>query len=232
MTTELKVKQKEARKAGWLYLLLAITGGFGIMYVPSSILVMGDAEATVSNIQNYSVEFNLSIISNLISQVTFIFLVLMLSRLFKGINQKHNKLMVSLVIASVPITFLNLLNLVGAQILASGTDYLSVFETNQLNALSVFFIDLYKNGIVIVEIFWGLWLFPFGYLVFKSGFIPKILGIFLMIGCFSYLAESLIGILNPNLKEIISPFLMIPLAVCEIAIVFWLIIKGIKTPNQ
>ena len=228
MTTEIKAKQRTAKIAGWLYLVLAITGGFGIMYVPSSILVMGDAEATANNIINSKLGFSLSIISNLVSQVIFVFLVLALSRLFKGINQKYNKLMVALVIVSVPITFINMLNLMGAQMLVSGADYLNVFETNQLNALAVFFIELYKNGIVIVEIFWGLWLFPFGYLVYKSGFIPKILGAFLILGCFSYMTESLVGLLNPELKEIISPFLMMPLALGEISMVLWLVIKSVK----
>lgn len=221
-------KKKNARIAGLLYLLLGITGAFGIMYIPSNIMVAGDASATANNIIDSEFLFRLSIVSNLISSIIFIFLVLSLNNLFKEVNLKHAKLMVTLVTVAVPIAFLNTLNLIAAQILASGTDYLTVFDTNQRNSIMMFFLDLYKHGISIVGIFWGLWLYPFGILVIKSKFIPKIIGIFLIIGCFAYLIDSFTSLLFPHYKEIISPFLMLPLMIGEFSIIFWLLIKGIK----
>lgn len=221
-------KKQNARIAGLLYLLLGITGAFGIMYVPSNIMVVGDASATANNIINSELLFRLSIVSNLISSVVFVFLVLSLNNLLKEASIKHAKLMVILVTVAVPIAFLNTLNLIAAQILVSDADYLTIFDRDQLNSIMMLFLNLYKNGIYIVGIFWGLWLYPFGILVIKSKFIPKIIGIFLIIGCFAYLTDSFTSLLFPHYKEIISPFLMLPLMIGEFSIIFWFLIKGVK----
>ncbi len=224
----MNLKKKKARIAGLMYLLMGITGAFGIMYVPTNIMVAGDATATANNIMNSELLFRLSMVSNLISQTIFVFLVLSLNRLFKEVNPKQAKLMVTLVTVSVPIAFLNILNLVSAQILVSGVDYLTVFDKNQLNSMMMVFLNLYEHGIFIVGIFWGLWLYPLGLLVIKSKFIPKIIGIFLIIGCFAYLTDSFTSLLFPQYKAIISPILIAPLAIGEFSIIFWLLIKGVK----
>ena len=220
--------KKNARIAGLLYLIMAITGAAGIMYVPSKTIVTGDVTATANNIMNYDLLYRLGIASNLICQTIFIFLVLALNRLFKGINEKYAKLMVSLVIAAVPIAFLIEIIKIATLHLLSGADYLKVFEQDQLNTLVMVFLNLHEQGIIIVGIFWGLWLFPFGYLVIKSGFIPKIFGILLIIGCFAYLADSLTGLLIPQHKDIVSTILMLPLAAAEIPIILWLLIIGAR----
>ncbi|RLD84104.1 MAG: DUF4386 domain-containing protein [Bacteroidetes bacterium] len=221
-------RKKNARIAGVLYLLIAITGGFGIMYIPSNIIVAGDAASTAENIINSDFIYRLSIFSNLVSQVLMIFLVLTLSRIFKEVNQKYTRYMVVLILVAVPISFLNTLNLIAAQTFVSGADYLSVFDADQLNSMAMVFLNLYEQGISIVGIFWGLWLFPFGMLIIKSKFIPKIIGVFLIIGCFAYLADSFTSLLFPEYKAAISPILMIPLAIGEFSVVLWLLIKGIK----
>ncbi|WP_034060110.1 DUF4386 domain-containing protein [Lacinutrix jangbogonensis] len=224
-------KKKNARIAGILYLIIAITGGFGIMYAPS-IIVSRDATATASNLINSEFIYSLSIISNLISQALTIFLVLTLSRLFKDINLKLTKYMVTFVLVGVPISFLNILNLVAAQMFVGGAEFLEVFETSQLNSLALVFLNLYEFGIAVVGIFWGLWLFPFGMLIIKSKFIPKIIGIFLTIGCFAYLIDSFSSILFPEYKESISAIIMIPLAIGEFSTILWLLIKGVKAEKQ
>ncbi len=228
----MNLKKKKARIAGLMYLLMGITGAFGIMYVPTNIMVAGDATATANNIMNSELLFRLSMVSNLISQTIFVFLVLSLNRLFKEVNPKHAKLMVTLVTVSVPIAFLNILNLVAAQILVSGVDYLTVFDKNQLNSMMMVFLNLYEHGIFIGGIFWGLWLYPLGLLIFKSKFIPKIIGIFLIIGCFAYLTDSFTSLLFPQYKAIISPILIAPLAIGEFSIIFWLLIKGVKNQQS
>jgi len=222
-------KKKNARTAGLLYLLLAITGGFGIMYIPSSIIVAGDATATADNLMESELLVSISIVSNLIGQTIVIFLVMSLHRLLKEVNPEHAILMVIMVLVSVPIVFLNTLNLIAAQILVGGTDYLSVFDVNQLNAMMMVFLNLHEYGNYVAGIFWGLWLYPFGILVVKSKFIPKLIGIFLIIGCFAYLTDSFTSLLFPQYKESISPILMIPLAIGEFSIIFWLLIKGVKS---
>ncbi|GAA4891972.1 DUF4386 domain-containing protein [Flaviramulus aquimarinus] len=221
-------KKKTARIAGILYLLIAITGGFGIMYAPSSIIVSDDATVSANNLINFDFIYSLSILSNIISQVLTIFLVLTLSRLFKDVNPKLTKYMVTFVLVAVPISFLNVLNLVAAQIFVSGAEFLKVFDSNQLNSLALVFLKLYEYGIAVVGIFWGLWLFPFGMLIIKSKLIPKIIGIFLTIGCFAYLIDSFIAILLPEYKESVSAIIMLPLAIGEFSTILWLLIKGVK----
>lgn len=225
------LKIKNAKIAGALYLTLAITGGFGIMYVPSSIIVPGDATTTASNIVNSGFTYRLSIFSNLVSQVLMIFLVLTLSQLFKDVSDKYVKYMVALALVAVPISFLNVLNLVAGDMLVSGVDFLNVFNIDQRNSLALLFLNLYEYGIYIVGIFWGLWLFPFGMLIVKSRFIPKIIGYFLIIGCFAYLIDSTISLLFPQYKTIVSPIMMLPLAIGEFSIVLYLLIKGVKTQS-
>ena len=208
-------KKKTARIAGILYLLIAITGGFGIMYAPSSIIVSDDATATANNLINSDFIYTVSILSNLISQALTIFLVLTLSQLFKEVNTKLTKYMVTFVLVAVPISFLNVLNLVAAQMFVSEAEFLQVFDSNQLKSLALVFLKLYEYGIAVVGIFWGLWLFPFGMLIIKSKLIPKIIGIFLTIGCFAYLIDSFIAILLPEYKESVSEIIMLRLAIAE-----------------
>ena len=224
-------KKKTARIAGILYLIIAITGGFGIMYTSSSILVPGDATASASNIIASNFTYRLSIFSNLFSQALTIVLVLTLSQLFKDVSEKYVKYMLVFVLVAVPISFLNTLNLIGADILVSGVEYLNVFNEGQRNALALLFLNLYENGIYVVGIFWGLWLFPFGMLIVKSGFIPKIIGYFLIIGCFAYLIDSTVSLLFPEYKAMVSPMMMLPLAIGEFSTILYLLIKGVKTPK-
>lgn len=221
-------KKKTARLAGLLYFLIAVTGGFGIMYVSSNIIVKGDALASANNLLDSEFVFRLSIVSNLASQVIMVFLAFTLYRLFKDVNYEYAKYMVVLVLLAVPISFLNVLNLVAAQTLVSNPDYLTSFDVNQLNSMALFFLNLYEKGIAIVGVFWGLWLFPFGMLIIKSKFIPKIIGIFLVIGCFAYLIDSFISLLLPEYKDVVSPIMMLPLAIGEFSVVLWLLIKGVK----
>jgi len=221
-------KRKTARIAGALYLLMAVTGLFGIMYVPSTIIVSGDATASVNNILASELLFRAGIVSNLICQTTFIFLVTVLYRLFKEVNKKHALLMLALVVVSVPIAFLNMLNQIIALQLLSGSDFLKAFEPEQLNALVMVFLNLYTEGIAVVEIFWGLWLLPFGLLVFKSGFVPRIFGVLLMLACFAYLTESVTHLLFPRYGHTVMLIVSMPQAVGELAMMLWLLIKGVK----
>jgi hypothetical protein len=224
--------QKTARVAGLWYLLMAITASVGLLMVPSKIISVGNPAITAQNIIDNEQLFRVGILGNILCQISFIFLVLALNRLFKGVDEKQSKLMVSLVIAAVPTAFLIELTQIAALYLLSGAEYLKVFNPDQLNVVTAIFLNIHEQGIIIVGIFWGLWLFPFGYLAIKSGFIPKIFGILLIINCFAYLIDSFTAILNPQFRELISPFLMLPLAVGEISTILWLLIKGVKDQKQ
>jgi hypothetical protein len=222
--------QKTARIAGLLYLLVAITGAFSIMYVPETLIVRGDAAATAARIASSELLFRVGIASGLICQITFIFLVLTLYRLLKDVDQSYAAAMVVLVLVAVPIAFLNMLNNLAALVLLSGAEFLSAFTAAQLNALILLFLSLHEQGIVIVEMFWGLWLFPFGVLVFRSRFLPRVLGVLLVIACFAYLIDSFTSLLLPRYKDTVSSFTAAPAGLGEFAILLWLLIKGTRVP--
>ena len=158
-----------------------------------------------------------------------VFLVLALYRLFKAVNEAHAKQMVILgALVSVPIVFVNVLNEIIALILVRGGDFLSVFEKPQLDALAYLFLRLHGQGITVASIFWGLWLFPFGMLVIRSGFIPRVFGFLLMIAGVAYMASAFTTLVLPRYASRVSQ-VALPLEVAEMPIVFWLLIWGAKT---
>jgi hypothetical protein len=212
-----------ARVAGFLYLLLAVFSAFSILYIPS-LIVPGDAAVTVNNIMASESLYRISFVSGLIGQTVFILLVLVLYKLLKPVNKNHALLMVIFALVSVPIAMLNQLNQFAVLLLLSGADYLTVFTADQLQAQVMFFLDLSEHGVFIVQIFWGLWLLPFGYLVYKSGFLPRILGVLLMIGCFGYLIDFFTFFLLPNFDAALSQFT----GIGEILMALWLLIKGVN----
>ncbi len=221
--------QQQARAAGRLYLLLALTAPLGLLYVPGKLIVSGNATATADNIRASEWLLRIGIASELIHQIIVVFLVLALYRLFKPVNEALAKQVVILgALVSVPIMFVNVLNDVAALILVSGADFLSVFEKPQLDALAYLFLRLHSQGITVASIFWGLWLFPFGMLVIRSGFIPRVFGVLLMIAGVGYLASSFATLVLPQYAELVSQ-IAFPLELAEVPIIFWLLIWGAKT---
>ena len=212
-----------ARIAGLLYLLLVPLGFFGI-YVTSSLVVPGDAVTTANNILASESLFRLGIVSALLVQVVNIFVVLALYRLLNPVNKNMASLMVIFILLGVPIAMLNELNQFAVLFLLHGADSLKVFTADQLRVLAPLFLELHKLGISIAGIFWGLWLFPMGYLVFKSGFLPRILGILLIIGCIGYLVESFTAFLLPNFQVQVALFTFWG----EVLLPLWLLIKGVN----
>ena len=219
--------KKTARRAGLLYLLMSIPAPLSLIYIPSVLIVSGDAAATASKIKASELLFRFGIAGNLLGQTIFVFVGLALYDLFKGVNRRLSLVMLVLVLVSVPISFLNELNQFAALILLSGANFLSAFDPRQLNALLVVFLKLHGNGFLIAEIFWGLWLFPFGALVYKSGFLPRILGILLVPAGFAYLAVTVTHLLLPSYGDIVSRFATV-LQFGELPIIFWLLIMGAK----
>jgi hypothetical protein len=228
MTTKEKMNSinKTARFAGFLYLIMIPLGLFGIMWV-SSLIVPGDAAITANNIMASESLFRLSIVSALILQTGHILLVLVLYKLLKAVNKNHASLMVIFMLVAVPIAMLNELNRFAALLLLSGADYLTVFTADQLQALVPLFLGLHEHGINIAGIFWGLWLFPMGYLVFKSGYIPRILGVLLIIAGFGYLLDFFTFFLLPNFYATINQITQFT-GWGELLLPLWLLIKGVN----
>jgi len=219
--------KKTARVAGLLYLLLVLTAPISLMYVPGKLIVWNNAAATASNILASQSLFRIGIVSSLVSSVTFIFLVLALYRLLKGVNQHQAALMVILTLAGVPLGLLNELNQLAVLALTRGADVLSALDKPQRDALALFFLNLHGQGIIVAELFWGLWLFPFGLLVFRSRFLPRILGVWLIINGCAYVTMSLTGLLLPQYYRTVSN-VALPALLGEMAIMLWLLVMGAK----
>jgi hypothetical protein len=220
--------KKTARIAGFLYLLLAVAAPLRLLYIPSKLFVRGNATATANNIAAHETLFRLGIVSDLFCGIILIFLVLALYRLFKGVDRNQAVLMVILGgLMPAAIDFLNVLNDAAALMLVSGVEFLSVFEKPQRDALAMLFLRLHHQEVVAAEILWGLWLFPFGVLVFRSRFLPRVLGVWLIINGFAYLTLSLTGLLLPHYEAMVSR-IAFPALLGEIAIMLWLLIKGAK----
>src|SRR5216117_2708496 len=217
--------KKAARIAGAIYLSLVLVAPFAMLYVPGKLIVRGNAAATADNILAHETMFRLSIFGDLIGHVIFICLGIALYRLLSSTNKTWAMLMVSFVLVSAAVGFLNTLNNIAALIFFRGGEFLSVFDKAQLNALGYLFIRLHSQGIFMNELFWGLWLFPLGLLVYRSGFIPRFLGIWLMINCFGYVALSMIALLFPTYYDAAFRYSQ-PVLFGELAILLWLLIKG------
>jgi hypothetical protein len=197
-------------------------GFFGIIYVPSVLLVPGDAATTSRNIMASEWLFRSGTVSHLIGQIIFIFLVLTLYRLLQPVNKEHAVLMVVLALLGIPIAFLNEVNHLAALRLLSSADD-GAFTSTQLQAQAMLFLDMRRSGILVTQVFWGLWLLPLGWLIFRSGFLPKLLGILLVIGGVGYLIDWATQLLFPGLATI-SQFTFIG----ELLLPLWLLIKGVN----
>lgn len=222
--------KKQARFAGLLYLLACLPAPFALLYVPGKLIVPGDATATAAHLRTSETLLRLGMAGELINAVAFIFVVFALYQLLKNVNKHQAAVMVTLFVVSVPISFFNVLNDVAASLLANGTGFLSAFEQSQLDALAYLFLRLHSHGFLVAQIFWGLWLFPFGLLVIRSGFIPRVLGFLLIIACFGYLAASFTSLLLPRYGHPVSSVAMIAEGLGELSTVLWLLIWGAKAP--
>jgi uncharacterized membrane protein len=219
---------RNARVAGFLYLLLTIAAPVRLLYIPGTLFVRGNATATAANIVAHERLFRFGIVSDLFSGVILIFLVLALYRLFEGVDRNQAVLMVVLGgLMPATIDFLNVLNDAAALMLVRGADFLSVFDKPQRDALAMVFLRLHHQEVVAAEILWGLWLFPFAVLVLRSRFLPRFLGVWLIINGFAYVMISLTGLLLPQYEETVSN-IAFPALLGEVAIMLWLLIMGAK----
>lgn len=217
------------RRAGSLYLVGSLPAFFALLYVPGKLMVHGDPAATAHNIVAFESLFRWAMVAELAGQAFFILVALSLYHLLKGVNSRHALLMLTLILVSIPIAFLNELNSMAALLLARGSDTLSSIPEPQRLVWMRFFLDLRGTGFDIAGIFWGLWLFPLGLLVYRSKFIPRFLGILLMAGCFAYLANSFTSLVFPAYELAVARW-MSPVQLVEMVFMAWLLIMG-ATPT-
>ncbi|HEV7486740.1 MAG TPA: DUF4386 family protein [Thermoanaerobaculia bacterium] len=207
------------RSTALLYLLAALTGFFSYMYVKPALIVYRDAAATARNILASENLYRAAIVSELISSVAFIFLVLALYQLFREAGQRLGVVMVILVLVSIPVSLLNTANLVIALKLAKG-------GTSELQTMALLFLRIHDASLIIAQIFWGLWLIPLGMLIRRSGFVPRILGTLLIFNGIAYPVTTLIWLLLPAYTTIAFRIALIP-ELGEGWFIFWLLIKGV-----
>jgi hypothetical protein len=219
---------RNARIAGIVYLLLGIAGPVRLIYIPTRLFVSGNPEQTTARIAAHEMLFRVGILSDLATGVLALIVTLALYRLFENVDRNLGKLMVILGSLMVtPIYFVNTLNDFAALHLAKGGDVLAALDTPQRQALAMMFLRLHHAGVVVNEIFWGLWLFPFGLLVIRSRFLPRFLGVWLIVNGFAYLASSFTGVLFPRYEDTVSNVLF-PALFGEVAIMLWLAIMGAR----
>jgi Domain of unknown function (DUF4386) len=218
------------RVAGWWYLLLVLLGPLRLIYIPEKLFVRGDAAATVNNIAAQEMLFRLGIASQLVGAVVLIFLTLAFYRLFKGVDERLAVLVVILGgVMPALIYFFNVVNDFGALLAVRGGEFLSVFDKPQRDALAMLFLRLYDRATTGAEILWGLWLIPLALLVYRSRFLPRFLGVWLIINGIAYVVLSLTGTLAPEYQARVFNWGQ-PAFLAEVALMLWLVIKGAKPP--
>lgn len=219
--------QKTARIAGLLYLIYIVVHTSADVIGRSGIIVYGDAAATAQNILASAWQFRIGFMLDLFAAVLFFLAAWALYRLLKPVNENLALLFLLLNLGGVALQAASDLFLPASQLLLSGADYTKAFQADQLQAFAMSFLYLYKNGFMIAQIFYGAWLFPLGYLVFKSGFLPKILGVVLMVHCFTWLSTVFQSFLFPGFVAI--NYVSWPLGfIAEFGLTLWLLIKGVK----
>jgi len=219
---------KKARVAGLVYVVASAIGVVRLLYIPSALFVHGDAAATANNIVVHETLFRWGIVAYLVSAALWIFVTLALYRLLKEVDRDIAVLMVILgSLMQVPLFFVNSVTDVGALLFARGGDFLSVFAKPQRDAFAMLFLDLHHQLDLANFIFAGLWLLPLGLLVYRSRFLPRFLGAWLMLACFGWLAFSLTGFLRPGAEDQVFTWIQ-PLTLAEVATMLWLLIMGAK----
>jgi len=218
--------RKTARMAGLFYLIFILTTVLASV-VRSRLIVSGDAAATANNIMGSELFFRIGFVTELVSAVFFLLAAWALYVLLKPVNKNLALLFLLLNLGGVAVECLNALNLFAALQFLSGANYLTVFQTGQLQAMAMSSLNLYTSGFAIAQIFFSAWLLPLGYLVYKSRFLPKWLGLLLILDFFCWTSYFFQFFLFPDYGILIYPGSAVGF-IAEISISLWLLIKGVK----
>jgi hypothetical protein len=211
-----------ARVGGLLYLSVAVLGGFA-EYVRTSNTVAGDASATASNVVAHMTLFRVGFAADLADLPMFLAVAMIMYVIFRPVNQPIALAMLVLNAVSAPIQGLNMLNQAGAMLLAS--------DPNSA-AQVLFLLDLHRIGYLIAQIFFGLYLLPLGYLVYRSGFMPKVLGWVLMVGSAAYVAGVAVAFAGQDFASNFATTFGLVGGVAELVFLCWLLIRGITEPRK
>ncbi|HCA79250.1 MAG TPA: DUF4386 domain-containing protein [Bacteroidetes bacterium] len=218
--------KKTARFAGLLYLIWIVTGLYSLFYVPSQINMRDDAVTVAQNILSNEFLFRISIMNNVVNSSIWVFLVLVLYRLFKSVNGRQAKLLVALVLVQIPaVIIVEVFNVTSLMILKG--EVLKTFELGQRQDLALLFLRMTDYGVLALELYWGLWLLPLGVLAYRSSFLPRFLGVWLIINGCALVVLSFTAVLLPEYKDTVFT-IPVPAMLGEVAFMLWLLIIGAK----
>jgi hypothetical protein len=217
-----------ARIAGFLYLLNAITSGFAFGYVLSKVYIPGNAATTAGNVVSNSGLVRAGVVADLFQATVWVFLAMTLYILLKHVHQSAARAMVVLVTVGAAIVCLNDVFQFESVRVATDGSYAAAFGAAGSSALVLLLLEIHHYGFLVAQIFFGLWLVPFGYLAYKSAMFPKVLGVALIAGGACYLVGMLAVFLVPDNGEKINVFVTIPSAIAEISMVVYLLVIGAK----
>lgn len=224
----LEPPQVWARVAGVLYLLIIATGAFGELFVRGTVFVSGDPSSTANNIAASESLWRIGIVGDIVQHVFDIPVMLALYIILKPVNKNLALLALLFNLIQTAVLVANSFNLVMPLFLVGNAEYLKAFEPNQLHVWTQLFVRLHSYGFGVGLVFFGLTCLVCGYLIFKSGYLPRILGILIMIAGLCYLTNSFALLLAPTVAAVIVPAILLPSLVGELSLALWLVIKGIR----
>lgn len=213
-----------ARIAGVLYLIVILCGIFAEKYVRITLVDLTDGAQTIANISQNELLYRLGFVSDLLMQLAYFLLPLALYRILKDTNKWLAQIMVLSVSVAVSIMCSNMLNHYTPLLLIQGQGLNPEIMQNQV----LFYLNLHSKGYHIAQIFFGFWLLPLGYLAFKSKLFPKVIGVFLMLGCFGYLIDFILYFLFPTESKALSEWITLPADLGEFSLCIHLLVKGVK----
>jgi hypothetical protein len=218
-----------ARMAGLLYLVIAVFGGFA-MAVRVNVYKPGDGAATAANVVANATLVRLSFVADVVQALVWLIMAVILYRLFAHAGRSVARAMVVFIAVSAAITSLNMVNQLGALLVATTDSYSSAFGVAGSNALVLLLMDLQHYGYLIAQLGW-LWLFALGVLGYRSGMFPRWLSFLLMLGTVCYVVDALTRFLVPSLADVSVAVFVVPEIICEVALLAYLLIKGVRTPR-
>ena len=215
-----------ARLAGVLYLLVAIFGGFAQMGARASVLVTGDAAATAANIRASEAIFRFGFVADVINVVAFLGVALLLYAILAPVNRRWAGAFVAFNAIAVAIMGVDLVNHAGALIVATDPTYAATLGAEAADSLAALFLELHRYGYLVAEVFFGLWLLPLGYVVFRSGMFPRVLGAGLVIGSAAYMVSFILDVTSPGFSSSLAVLVAMPAAIAEVSFLLWLLVRG------
>ncbi len=223
---------KLARAAGFLYLIMIFAGGFAEAFVREGLTVSGNAIATAHNILASEQMYRFGFVADLVTLICGTVLSLIFYILFKPVNRNLSLLALIFSTVAGAVMAINLLNQLAPLLLLHNSSYLKAFNIEQLQTLSLFFLNLQSQGYNISLLLFAFYFPIIGWLVYKSNFLPRILGVIYTMAGLGYLINSLAWFLFPHLAAYLFPYVLLPAFIGEVSMSLWLIFKGVKTQQN